>query len=164
MLVERIVPWRTRIDDALALPQEQRVHGDLHGANILVDDQDNVTGIVDLDKLPIAPRVYDLAYLLMFSIEWAYQQRESAAMIRAGAVFRARQVISGYTSVAPLSRTELDAIPPLAIQAAMGKINFFLAFQGTVRDTWIDTIRWITGHPETLMPEDSSVEPVRPDS
>jgi Ser/Thr protein kinase RdoA (MazF antagonist) len=42
---------------------EQYIHGDCHGGNILLYHGD-VSGFVDVDHLPMGPRVYDIGYLL----------------------------------------------------------------------------------------------------
>ena len=48
---------------ALADLPEQYIHGDCHGGNILITAGDG-SGFIDLDHLPIGPRVYDLFYLM----------------------------------------------------------------------------------------------------
>jgi Ser/Thr protein kinase RdoA (MazF antagonist) len=54
---------------ALADLPEQHIHGDCHGSNILIDDGE-VSGFIDLDHLPLAPRVYDLFYLPPDRLKW----------------------------------------------------------------------------------------------
>jgi Ser/Thr protein kinase RdoA (MazF antagonist) len=58
---------------ALADLPEQYIHGDCHGGNLLIADGE-VSGFVDLDHLPLGPRVYDLFYLMADRIkERAYE-------------------------------------------------------------------------------------------
>ena len=38
---------------------EQHIHGDSHMGNILLGDA-GVVGVIDLDLLPVGPRIYDL--------------------------------------------------------------------------------------------------------
>jgi aminoglycoside phosphotransferase (APT) family kinase protein len=47
----------------------QRVHGDVHGGNILADGRE-VTGIIDCGHLPLAPRGYYMGYYLAFAVHW----------------------------------------------------------------------------------------------
>jgi len=54
---------------ALANLPEHHIHGDCHGGNILIADGD-VSGFIDLDHLPLAPRVYDLFYLPPDRLKW----------------------------------------------------------------------------------------------
>ncbi len=54
---------------ALADLPEQHIHGDCHGGNILIADGE-VSGFIDLDHLPLAPRVYDLFYLPPDRLKW----------------------------------------------------------------------------------------------
>jgi Ser/Thr protein kinase RdoA (MazF antagonist) len=54
---------------ALAELPEQHIHGDCHGGNILIADGD-VSGFIDLDHVPLAPRVYDLFHLPPDRLKW----------------------------------------------------------------------------------------------
>ena len=67
-LSARIRPrWDSIVQALSAAPQ--RVHGDVHGGNLLTDGQ-KVTGIIDWDHLPLAPRGYDLGYFMAFAVHW----------------------------------------------------------------------------------------------
>lgn len=57
--------WMVR---AVSVPH-QRVHGDVHGGNLLTVGQE-VTGIIDCDHLPLAPRGHDVGYYLVFAVHW----------------------------------------------------------------------------------------------
>jgi Ser/Thr protein kinase RdoA (MazF antagonist) len=151
-LVERIKPWQDAIEACVDDPSPQRVHGDVHGGNILIADDHTVSGIIDIDHLPIAPRIYDLGYYQMFGIEWAYGRGESADTIEHATALVAQNLITGYHSVAPLTAREIDALPAMALYTAIGLICFFLRTEGSVGRTWIDTARWITDHPDALRP------------
>lgn len=151
-LVSRLEPWESRIDAALDDPHPQRVHGDMHGGNILIDDDLRVSGIIDVDHLPIAPRIYDLGYHQMFSIEWAYQHDHTADAIETATIRTTRRLLGGYQSVSPLTDREIDALPAMTLATAVGLIRWFLKTRGSVRDTWINTAQWITGHAEALLP------------
>lgn len=149
-LAGRIRPWQSRIAAALDDPHPHRVHGDMHGGNILIADDHTVAGIVDVDKLPVAPRIYDLGYNLMFSIEWAFQHDEPSSTIEKDMTVKARELVCGYQSVSALTGREIDALPAMALLTAIRLIHWFLSTEGSVRDTWLDTARWITDHAETL--------------
>ncbi|HVX44593.1 MAG TPA: phosphotransferase [Mycobacteriales bacterium] len=149
---ERIRPWSGRIDAALDDPHRQRVHGDMHGGNILLGDDHTVSGIVDVDKLPVAPRIYDLGYNLMFSIEWAFQHDEPSGVIERHLMVKARELVRGYQTVSPLTEREIDALPAMALLTAVRLTHWFLSTENSVRDTWLNTAIWITDHAEVLRP------------
>jgi aminoglycoside phosphotransferase (APT) family kinase protein len=59
--------WDSIVQALSAAPQ--RVHGDVHGGNILTHGR-KATGIIDCDHLPLAPRGYDLGYYMAFGVQW----------------------------------------------------------------------------------------------
>ncbi|MGH3489795.1 MAG: phosphotransferase enzyme family protein [Actinopolymorphaceae bacterium] len=148
-LAAYIEPWQEAIIHALDGPHRQRVHGDVHGANILTDDR-QVTGIIDVDHLQLAPRSYDLGYYLAFWVHWALGRQEPDRVIQDGAMFVTRHLLAGYTTVTALSGRETGALPALSLQVALALIDHYLNRHGIVEPSWIPTARWISDHPETL--------------
>ena len=109
------------------------LHADLFPDNVLFTG-DEITGIIDFYFACNDILVYDLAIVLN---AWCYETDGSYN------VTKARQLVSGYRSVRPLSREEVEAMPVLFRGAAM---RFFL----TRLYDWINT------------PEDAQVKPHDP--
>jgi Ser/Thr protein kinase RdoA (MazF antagonist) len=131
-----VQPRRDSMVQALsAVPQ--RVHGDVHGGNLLTVGQE-VTGIIDCDHLPQAPRGYDLGYYMAFEVRWWLDGNQPAR-----AVDEARHLLTGYDAVSRLTRQENDDLPALALAAALGLIDFFLTEHDLVEESWLRTAHWI---------------------
>ncbi len=150
-LAGRVRPWREAITRALGDPHVQRVHGDVHGGNILTD-HDAVTGVIDVDHLPLAPRSYDLGYYLAFCVHWRLGQSNLSRPIEHYVAFEARHLLTGYDTVSTLTRRETDALPAMSLAVALMLLDYFLTTEGIAEGSWIRTARWITGHPDTLGP------------
>ncbi len=73
-----LAPLAAPLRAALADLPEQPIHGDCHGGNVLVADGE-VTGFVDLDHLPVGPKVYDLSYLLADQVKGQLNDPERLA-------------------------------------------------------------------------------------
>lgn len=86
---------------------EQRLHGDCGSGNVLMRDGD-VAGFIDLDHLPVGPRVYDVGYYL------AHRARGD------GFVDVAARYVTGYRQAVPLAREELAALPAAVLAAQLG--------------------------------------------
>lgn len=138
---ECVEPWRDEIMRALAEPHRQRVHGDAHGANILTDRR-TVTGIIDTDHLPIAPRTYDIAYYVAFWARWEIRRGQppdhSTEFVRGN-------LITGYQTALTLTAPELEGISALALAVAVFLVDHFLKHEGIVEDSFVRTVRWIAG-------------------
>lgn len=143
-LIAAIEPWLERITAAADGSHRQLVHGDAHGANILTD-RDSVTGIIDMDHMPIAPRIYDVAYYLAFGVNWPFKNAKVPAPQDISLM--ARNVIDGYGT---LTRQELDDIPALSLSVALFLLDYVRDEDKTTRQWWINTARWIIDHPATL--------------
>lgn len=145
-LAERVEPWRGAILHALADPHKQRVHGDVHGANVLTDRR-TVTGIIDFDHLPLAPRTFDLGYYLGFWGHWALEQEQS---IEPATALVTRHLLTGYHAVTTLTPSEVDGIPAMSLAVTLLMADFFLKEHDVVEDSWIRAAHWITEHPDPL--------------
>jgi Ser/Thr protein kinase RdoA (MazF antagonist) len=144
-LTALVEPWLDRIAIATDDPRRQLVHGDAHGANILTD-QDSVTGIIDIEHMPIAPRTYDVAYFFAFGINWPYKNNK--VPVADDIAFMTRNVLGGYGT---LTAAELDQIPALSLSVALGLLDYSRDSKRYIQEWWIDTARWIIEHPHTLM-------------
>jgi Ser/Thr protein kinase RdoA (MazF antagonist) len=100
----------------------QRIHGDCHAGNILLTG-DEVTGFIDLDHLPIGPRMYDLGYFLSCSLITCTDGGEAAT----DALERlSRPLFAGYRSVLPLTERETAAILPIMLYVQLILADWYL--------------------------------------
>jgi Ser/Thr protein kinase RdoA (MazF antagonist) len=135
-LSARVRPrWDSIVQALSAAPQ--RVHGDVHGGNILTDGQE-VTGIIDCDHLPLAPRGYDLGYYMAFSVHWWLDGNQPSRPAD-----EARHLLTGYDAVSRLTRQENDDLPALALAAALGLIAYFVREHDLVEESWLRTVHRI---------------------
>jgi Ser/Thr protein kinase RdoA (MazF antagonist) len=141
-LSTRIRPRWDSIGQALSA-SPQRVHGDVHGANLLTDGQ-QVTGIIDCDHLPLAPRGFDLGYYLAFGVHWRLAGNQPSQPVEEATPFIARHLVAGYDAVSRLTRRESDDLPALALFAALGLISFFVQEHDLVEESWLRTAHWIS--------------------
>jgi Ser/Thr protein kinase RdoA (MazF antagonist) len=139
----RIRPRWDSIVQALS-EAPQRVHGDVHGGNLLTDGQE-VTGIIDCDHLPLAPRGYDLSYYIAFAVRWWLDGKQPSRPVD-----EARHLLTGYNAVSSLTRQENDGLPALALAAALGLIVFFLTEHDLVEESWLRTVHWIDDNFDAL--------------
>jgi Ser/Thr protein kinase RdoA (MazF antagonist) len=107
----------------------------------VVDGRPGLTGIVDCDHLPVAPRGYDLGYYLAFAVHWWLDHDQAARPVD-----EARQVVAGYQGAFPLSRPETDDLPALALVTTLGLIDYFIREHDLVEDSWLRTAGWIDDH------------------
>jgi Ser/Thr protein kinase RdoA (MazF antagonist) len=140
-LSARVRPrWDSIVQALSAAPQ--RVHGDVHGGNILTDGQE-VTGIIDCDHLPLAPRGYDLGYYLAFAVQWRLAAGRPSPPVDEAVPIIVRHLPAGYDAVSRLTRQENDDLPGLALAAALGLIDYFISEHDLVEESWLRTAGWI---------------------
>ena len=148
-LSARVRPRWESVVQALSGPP-QRVHGDVHGGNLLTNGQE-VTGIIDCDHLPLAPRGYDLGYCVAFAVHWWLDGNQPSRPVD-----EARHLLAGYDAVSRLTREENDGLPALALAAALGLIDYFLREHDLVEESWLRTARWIDDNFDALRPPASA--------
>ena len=120
--------WES-IVQALSAPP-QRVHGNVHGGNLLTDGQE-VTGIIDCDHLQLAPRGYDLD-CMAFGVRWRLDGNQPSQPVDRATPFITRHLLTGYDAVSRLTRQENDDLPALALFTAAS------AFDGHE-----DLVKWV---------------------
>lgn len=148
-LSARVRPrWDSIVQALSAAPQ--RVHGDVHGGNLLTDGEE-VTGIIDCDHLPLAPRGYDLGYYLAFAVQWRLVDGgQTSQPVDEATPFITRHLLTGYDAVSRLTRQENDDLPALALFAALGLIDYFVREHDLVEESWLRTAHWIGDNFDTL--------------
>lgn len=140
-LSARVRPrWDAIVQALSAAPQ--RVHGDVHGGNLLTDGQE-VTGIIDCDHLPLAPRGYDLGYFMASDVHWWLAASPPSRSADEATPFVARHLLTGYDAVSRLTRQENDDLPALALVAALGLVDYFIREYDLVEESWLRTVHWI---------------------
>jgi len=140
-LSARVQPrWDSIVRALSAAPQ--RVHGDVHGGNILTDGR-KVTGIIDCDHLPLAPRGYDLGYYMAFGVQWRLAASQPSPPVDEALPVIARHLLTGYDAVSQLTRPQNDDLPALALAAALGLIDYFIREHDLVEESWLRTACWI---------------------
>jgi Ser/Thr protein kinase RdoA (MazF antagonist) len=131
---------------ALADLPEQHIHGDCHGGNILITAGD-VSGFVDLDHLPLAPRMYDLFYLMADRVKERIYEPER--LVRLPSLLP--DLITGYEREIAISPRERAALWPgmlatelLFVQSAATKLNV------ENLDRHLRTLTWVRQHREEI--------------
>lgn len=108
-ITERVAPLADRLRTATEGLPVQRTHGDCNTGNVLVHNGE-VSGFIDIDHLPIGPRVRDLSYYL------ASRLREQPQPVLAVL----GSYVAGYHDTCPLSERELTAVAPLILLMEIG--------------------------------------------
>lgn len=148
---EATVPVLPRVADlraAVAHLPLQRTHGDCNTGNVLVHDS-RVSGFVDLDHLPLGPRVRDLSYYLASRLQQSLLQPSTADRDRHALVRMLGNYVAGYDEVVGLSEYERAAIVPLIMIVEVGVASWALheptpdlsAYQRGVH-----SFTWLSGH------------------
>jgi Ser/Thr protein kinase RdoA (MazF antagonist) len=134
-----ISPIRDAMIQAFEELPSQRIHGDCHAGNILLTG-DEVTGFIDLDHLPIGPRMYDLGYYLSCGITACTEGGEApaAALDRlSGPLF------AGYRAVRPITAGEFAAIVPIMLAVQLILADWYLQAGNQPRaDRSLTFTRW----------------------
>jgi Ser/Thr protein kinase RdoA (MazF antagonist) len=103
--VQQVAALTPEMEHAFAGLPEQHIHGDCHMGNVILGDA-GVVGIIDLDHLPVGPRVYDLGYVLADMVKW----RIAALHETERWLALAPRLIAGYEQVNPLSEQEKESL------------------------------------------------------
>jgi len=151
--VRRLVePLAERLWASTAGLPLQRTHGDCNTGNVLVHDG-RVSGFIDLDHLPLGPRVRDLSYYLASRLQ-AHFVTEAPARRDIDAMLAVLgDYVAGYHHAAPLSDRERAAVVPLLLLVTVGGANWCLngwepnpaGYRQNLR-----TLVWITDHLDDL--------------
>lgn len=116
-----VEPLRDRVIGALTGLPMQRIHGDCNPGNVLLHrktDGIEVSGMIDLDHLPMGQRVYDLGYYLHYRAREIVknhpgQQRGHGTQY----IHLIGRYVAGYHAANPLSGAEIAAIVPTILSA-----------------------------------------------
>jgi Ser/Thr protein kinase RdoA (MazF antagonist) len=120
---EPVAPYVDRLRAAVSGLPTQRTHGDCNSGNVLVHNG-QVSGMIDLDHLPIGPRVRDLSYYLASRLRSHLAQPATAGRDAAAMVTVLGHYVAGYHASYPLSERELAAVVPLMLLVEIGHASW----------------------------------------
>lgn len=141
---------RDAMVDSMADLPSQRIHGDCHGGNILVHRGD-VSGLVDLDHLPIGPRIYDLAYFI--ANQTALPGRQQLVDLTGPLLRAVRNLVAGYDSTNELSSQERASLVGVALTVQLQLIGWHLSQPGlSGSQLHLNGLHWLNEHYEALIP------------
>lgn len=87
----------------------QLIHGDLTPDNVLLHRPGVVSGFIDLDHLPLAPRIWDIAKYLSRRLRLGWRRGPRPSPI--GRLNHFAGFLTGYHGVNPLGAAEMTALP-----------------------------------------------------
>jgi Ser/Thr protein kinase RdoA (MazF antagonist) len=127
-------------DDLIArldgLPR-QLLHGDPHDGNLLLSDG-QVTGFIDIDHLPVGPRIGDLArYLANRMLGPIASPDELMPRFRTLVI----ALLDGYASVNPLPPAERAAIYPAILLRALSNVTWCVSQADRTSSYVTDSVR-----------------------
>lgn len=147
---------RESMHGVLALLPQQLVHGDLTPDNVVVSKTQGKVGFLDLDHLPLAPRIWDLA---------RYLSRHSRRTSPEHALATVTAFVGGYHRASPLTDDEVHAIPAMITTMHLLEASWarrimagdldrrLLPEQEAELGPMLDALRWQFRHPQAV--EDS---------
>ena len=106
-IAEMFANRRESMIAALADLPAQLVHGDITPENVLLRRPGTVSGFIDFDHLPLAPRIWDIARYLSRRIRLRWRQEATDI----GRLDHFAGLLNGYHKCNPLSPEEIEAIP-----------------------------------------------------
>jgi Ser/Thr protein kinase RdoA (MazF antagonist) len=141
-----VVAHMEEICDALADLPMQYIHGDCHGGNVLLY-QGDVSGFIDLDHLPIGPRIYDVSYFLVDRVKNAIYD---PAALRAW-LDQFDGLLAGYASEIPPTAREKHALWYGMVVSQLLFVNWFLEHQNAAHVTKnLAVLDWVCEHQQEI--------------
>lgn len=108
-VAEGVVRRRGSMTAALADLPTQLIHGDLTPENVLLRRPEAVSGFIDFDHLPLAPRIWDIAKYVSRRIRLRWRQGSHASDL--GRLDYLAGFLIGYHKTNPLGSAEIEALP-----------------------------------------------------
>lgn len=147
-----VAPLVERLRAAASDLSVQRTHGDCNTGNVLVH-RGRVAAFIDLDHLPLGPRVRDLSYYLASRLRTHVCQADTAERDTSAMLAVLGDYVAGYHEAYPLTKQELAAVVPLMLLVEIGGASWCLHGWVTNPDGYqqhVRTIAWITEHVDEL--------------
>jgi Ser/Thr protein kinase RdoA (MazF antagonist) len=147
-----VSPFVDQLWAAVSKLPTQRTVGDCNTGNVLVHDS-RVSAFIDLDHLPMGPRVWDLSDYLVSRLRMHLSQPDSAERDTAAMLAVLGRYVAGYHQTYPLTQRELTAVVPLILVIDIGLAGWRL--HGWVPDPegyqqCVRSISWITANLDVL--------------
>lgn len=147
-----VAPLVDQLRAIMANLPTQRTVGDCNAGNVLVHDND-VSAFIDLDHLPIGPRIWDLSDYLASRIRTHLSQPDTAERDTAAMLAVLGRYVDGYHQAYPLTQRELAAVVPLILVIEIGlahwRVHSWVPDAEGYRQS-VQAITWITANIEAL--------------
>lgn len=147
-VADHVRPLVDRLREATTGLPAQRTVGDCNTGNVLVHEG-TVSAFIDLDHLPIGPRVRDLSDYLASRL-----RDQIAAEGPPPIVAVLGDYVAGYHDAYPLSAQELAAVVPLILLIEIGLVEWWTSSwvpDPARRQLSVGAIEWITAHFDELV-------------
>jgi Ser/Thr protein kinase RdoA (MazF antagonist) len=147
-VADRVRPFVDRLREATTGLPAQRTVGDCNSGNVLVH-RGTVSAFIDLDHLPIGPRVRDLGDYLASRLRGQIAETAEPPIVAVLGDY-----VAGYHDASPLSAQELAAVVPLILLIEIGLVEWFTSSwvpNPVRREASVRAIEWITGHFDELV-------------
>ncbi|WP_114558270.1 phosphotransferase enzyme family protein [Desertihabitans aurantiacus] len=147
-LTRLVDPLAGHLHEALADLPRQLTHGDCNDGNVLIGPDGGV-GFIDLDHVPVGPRVRDLAYYLASRL---HRARADAARTAVAAALP--HYLDGYRDSHPLGTRERAALVPLMLLTEIAGAHWALHGWDPDHDEYrrhLATTAWITRRYDQLL-------------
>ena len=119
----QLAPRRAAMAAALASLPTQLVHGDLTPENVLLRRPGTVSGFIDFDHLPLAPRIWDVSKYLSRRIRLRW--RQGSTTTDQDRLDHLHNFLAGYHKTYPLSPPEIEAIPAGIVAGNVLEASYF---------------------------------------
>lgn len=145
----------------------QLIHGDLSPENVLLRRPGAVSGFIDFDHLPLAPRIWDIAKYLSRRIRLRW--RQSSPESDEGRLDHVAGFLAGYHRTNSLSSSEIEAIPGLILAGNLIEASYFqeisdgtlqrrkLSDHDDVLEDTIEAARWHLTHVDDVAAKVQSI-------
>lgn len=159
-LTEGLIDRRDGIAATLTALPDQLVHGDLTPENVLLRKPGVVSGFIDFDHLPLAPRVWDVGKYLSRRMRLRWWGTRVPTSSRLDHIHR---FLRGYQQVSPLTGAEVEAIPGAIAVGNLAEASYFqriasglldrrkLSDHDEVLDDTVDAARWHLDNYESVV-------------
>lgn len=122
--MDRFRPHREEMIRAITNLPIQPVHGDFTPENILLSAPGVVSGFIDFDHLPLAPRVWDIGKYLSRRMRTGW--RGPALSPGPDCLDHIRAFLNGYGTIAPLTEAEITALPAMMLAGNILESSYYL--------------------------------------
>jgi Ser/Thr protein kinase RdoA (MazF antagonist) len=143
-----VAPLVDQLRSAVSDLPVQRTCGDCNTGNVLVS-AGRVSGFIDVDHLPIGPRIRDLSYYLASRLRTHLSAPTTADRDATAMLAVLGDYVSGYHQAHPLCQREIAAIVPMILLIEIGFANWSLHGWTPSAEAYrngAETISWLLTH------------------